>query len=444
MSTVFRTSQLPESPGVCGWVALLPPRPGTPTLAEALTADVTVIGAGFAGLSAARRLAQLDPTLRVVVLEAGVAGNGPAGRNSGFIIDLPHEVSSEDYGGTALQKSRDHVTLQRRAVDFAKDLAAERALERATLDPCGRYNLALTATGDHHLAAYAAQLDRLGEPHTLLDAGAVADVTGSGAFTSGIYMPGTVIVQPAAYVRALADSLAPPVRLFENTPATAIESQGAGWLVRTPGGSVASPRIVLANNGYAERFGFFRGQLLHVYTYASMTAPFDPSRLGGRRSWAATPASPMGTTVRRVAGPDGDRLLVRSRYTYHPGLAVGDATLGRAGAVHDSKFAYRFPGLAGTPMQYRWGGAMALTRNSVPAFGEVAPGILAAVGCNGLGASNATASGLAAAETLAGTETELTRIYRTFATPQALPPQPLTLIGARATLAWREWKAGVE
>lgn len=441
---VFGTSRLPVNPGVCGWVALLPPRPGTPPLAEALTADVTVIGAGFAGLSAARRLSQLDPTLRVVVLEAGVVGNGPAGRNSGFIIDLPHEVSSEDYGGAALQRSRDHITLQRRAVDFAKDLAAERALDRATLDPCGRYNLALTAAGDHHLAAYAAQLDRLGEAHTMLDARAVAEVTGSTVFTSGIYMPGTVIVQPAAFVRALADSLAPPVRLHENTPATSFERKSAGWLVRTPNGSVDSPRIVLANNGYAERFGFFRGKLLHVYTYASMTEPFAPSRLGGHRAWAATPASPMGTTLRRVEGPDGDRLLVRSRYTYHPGLDAGEATLRRAGAVHDRKFAHRFPDLAGTKMQYRWGGAMALTRNSVPAFGEVEPGLLAAVGCNGLGASNATASGLAAAETLAGIETDLTRIYRAFASPQALPPQPLTLIGARATLAWREWKAGVE
>jgi glycine/D-amino acid oxidase-like deaminating enzyme len=441
---IFRTSQLPESPGVCGWVALLPPRPGTPPLAEAITADITVIGGGFAGLSAARRLAQLDPTLKVAVLEAGVVGNGPAGRNSGFIIDLPHEVSSEDYGGDSLRKSRDHITLQRRAVIFATELAAEEGWGPETLDPCGRYTLALTPDGDKHIADYAAQLVRLGEAHAMLDAQAIAEVTGSRAFTSGIYMLGTVIVQPAAYVRGLADSLRQPVRLFEQTPAVSFERKGSGWLVRTPKGSVESPRIVLANNGYAERFGFFRGRLLHVYTYASMTEPFDPARLGGQRSWAATPASPMGTTLRRVAGPDGDRLLVRSRYTYNPGLDVGEGTLRRAGAVHDRKFAHRFPALEGLAMQYRWGGAMALTWNSVPAFGEVEPGILAACGCNGLGASNATASGLAAAETLAGVESDLTRIYRAFAGPQALPPQPLTLIGARATLAFREWKAGVE
>ena len=77
---VFKTSQLPKQPGVSGWVAMLPARAGQPSLKEEITADIAVIGAGFAGLSAARRLSQIDPTLRIAVLEAGVVGEGPAGR----------------------------------------------------------------------------------------------------------------------------------------------------------------------------------------------------------------------------------------------------------------------------------------------------------------------------------------------------------------------------
>ena len=186
-AAVYRTAQLPENPGVCGWAALLPPRAATAPLSGPATADVTVIGAGFAGLSAARRLAQIDPTLSVAVLEAGVVGDGPAGRNSGFIIDLPHEVSSEDYGGASLQGSRNRITLQRRAVAFATDLAAEQGWGRDTLDPCGRYTLALTPEGDRHVADYAAQLVRLGEDHARLDAAALAQVTGTRVFTSGLH-----------------------------------------------------------------------------------------------------------------------------------------------------------------------------------------------------------------------------------------------------------------
>jgi glycine/D-amino acid oxidase-like deaminating enzyme len=95
-------------------------------------------------------------------------------------------------------------------------------------------------------------------------------------------------------------------------------------------------------------------------------------------------------------------------------------------------------------MEYRWAGALAITWNSVPAFGEVEPGIIAACGCNGLGATKATASGIAAAEAAIGVSSELSSIYRSFEPPKSLPPQPLTMIGAKLTLAVREWSAGAE
>ena len=95
-------------------------------------------------------------------------------------------------------------------------------------------------------------------------------------------------------------------------------------------------------------------------------------------------------------------------------------------------------------MEYRWAGAMAITWNSVPAFGEVEAGIIAACGCNGLGASKATASGIAAAETAIDVSSKLTHIYRNFPPPKSLPPEPLTTIGAKVTLAVREWSAGAE
>ncbi|MGO8506893.1 hypothetical protein AB9F35_37285, partial [Rhizobium leguminosarum] len=59
-------------------------------------------------------------------------------------------------------------------------------------------------------------------------------------------------------------------------------------------------------NGHVESFGFFLGCLLHVFTYSSLTEEFDPSRLSGERKLAATPALPMGTTVRRISTGTGD------------------------------------------------------------------------------------------------------------------------------------------
>src|SRR6516162_1871775 len=112
-----------------------------------VSADWLIIGAGFAGLSAARRLTQLRPGDQVVVLEARQVAQGPAGRNSGFMIDVPHNLSSGEYSsgdaaGTVLEMAQN-----RRAITFAKEAAVEYDMPAATFDPCGKINAAATERG---------------------------------------------------------------------------------------------------------------------------------------------------------------------------------------------------------------------------------------------------------------------------------------------------------
>lgn len=441
---MFVARKLPRNNGLSAWVAMLPPRVPNPRLEESTTADVAIIGAGFAGLAAARRLSLLDRRLRIVVLEAEEVADGATGRNSGFIIDLPHDVSSNDYAGAGGDGTRSDITLNRTAIALARGMAEENGWGKDVFDPCGKYNVAMGEQGDEHIASYARQLQALREPCRVLGADEIAAVTGTRAFSSALFTPGTVMIQPAAYIRSVADCLKSSVRIFEKTPALSIERSSAAWVIKTPKGTLTAGKVILANNGHAQSFGFFPGRLLHVFTYASMTEAFDAGRLAGARNWAATPAFPMGTTVRRVAGRDGDRILIRSRYTYNPGLAASDGDIARAGRIHDRKFAARFPMLGGLRMQYRWAGAMALTWNGVPAFGEIEPGLIAACACNGIGATKATASGIAAAEIALGVDSTLVGILRAAPRPRRLPPQPFLTIGAKANLRMREWRAGPE
>jgi glycine/D-amino acid oxidase-like deaminating enzyme len=88
-------------------------------------------------LSAARRLSKLVPGERIAVVEAQRVGWGAAGRNSGPMMDLPHELSSENYAG-----GRDHdlkqIRMNRAAIEFAADAAKEYGPEAhfvALLDP---------------------------------------------------------------------------------------------------------------------------------------------------------------------------------------------------------------------------------------------------------------------------------------------------------------------
>ena len=121
----MKIKRMPCHPGISGWNAILPAYPSPPTPLEGRqTADWLIIGGGFAGLSAARRLRELHPGDQIAVLEAARIGEGPAGRNSGFMIDLPHDLASDDYGST-LENDLAHTRENRAAIAYAEQIAQD-------------------------------------------------------------------------------------------------------------------------------------------------------------------------------------------------------------------------------------------------------------------------------------------------------------------------------
>lgn len=441
-----RVSRLPKDPGPAAWNALLP-EPGPARVLEAeITADWLVIGAGWAGLAAARRLAQLRGGERIAVLEAARVGEGPAGRNSGFMIDLPHELAANGYAGAA-EADAGQIRLNRAAIAFAAAAAEEYGLDEEAFAPSGKVNAAASEGGLRHNADYSRHLAALGEAYELLDARAMRDLTGSDYYLGGLRTPGTALLQPAMFVRGVASGLSRAVEIFEASPVVALTRAGGDWRAATAKGAVTAPRVILAVNGHAESFGFFRRRLVHIHLYASMTRALttdEVRRLGGAPRWGLTPADPMGSTVRRISGTGGDRILIRNRATYDPSMEIGERRLGAMGQSHDASFAARFPMLAGAEMEFRWAGRLCLSRNGAPAFGEVAEGVFSACCQNGLGLARGTASGMLAAELAAGSGSPLLKQMLTLRQPRRLPPEPLAWLGATARIAWEEWRAGRE
>jgi len=438
--------RLPRDPGVSGWYALLDAPPPARPLEHDITADWLVVGAGLAGLAAARRLSRLRPSDSLVVLDAVRVGTGPAGRNAGFMIDLPHDIAASDYAG-GLERDRRAIAMNRAAIAFAAEAAEEYGMPREAFDPTGKMNAATTATGQCHNEAFAAHLTRLGEEHRLLDADEMRRITGSPRFIGGLHAPGTVMIQPALFMRSLAEGLSGAITLHEDSPVTALEPRGPDWRAQTPKGSVTAPRVILAVNGHANSFGLFARRLMHVFTYASLSRALtddEVRRLGGEPRWAATPSHPMGTTVRRVHGTGGHRILIRNRFTYDPSMEVGETRMRRVAQGHDRSFRARFPALPDVTMEYRWGGRLCLSRNGVPAFGEQRPGLFAACCQNGVGLARGTLSGMLAAELAAGGNDPMVADMLVFDEPARLPPDPFATLGARAVLRWRTWRAGTE
>ncbi len=443
--TAYRANRLPRQPGPAGWNAILPSRMPNQPLTYAQTADVAVVGAGFAGLSAARRLAQLDPQLRVAVLEAGDIAEGASGRNSGFMIDLPHDLSSDSYAQG--EHDRETIAANRLAQAFARNVAEEAQLPIEVFDPSGKVNAAATEGGEAQNRSYAEHLSAMGEASTHLDASDMKALTGSAFYRSGLHTPGTIMIQPAAYIRALSEALGAGVSVYENSAVTGIEKHDASWRVRTRAGTVTAARVILAVNGHIESFGFYSRRLLHVFTYASMTRVMTSDEvraLGGEARWSATPADPMGTSVRRISGVGGDRIVTRARFTMDPSMEVSDRRLARVGRLHDAKFRDRFPMLKGLETEYRWAGHLCLSLNGTQAFGELEDGVFSACCQNGLGTVRGTLAGIAAAELALGHPGDAAKAMAGQPEPKRLPPEPLAWAGANAVMRWKEWRAGRE
>jgi len=439
--------RLPRDPGPAGWNAILPPEDPRPALRGAKMADWLVIGAGFAGLAAARRLTQLCPGKRIVVLEATRIAHGPAGRNSGFMIDLPHDLTSSNYGGN-MDADRYRIEMARAGIDFAAEAAQEYGLGLEAFARTGKINAAATERGHQHNLSYAKHLAAMGETNEMVDAAGMRALTGSDYYLGGLFTPGTAMIQPALFVRGVARGLkGAGVDILEMSPVIGLERCDGAWTATTPEGSVRAPKAVLAVNGHAESFGFFRSRLLHVFTYASMTralTPEEAAALGGAPNWACTPADPMGTTVRRVSGTGGNRIVVRNRFTCDPSMEVPDGRIAAIARAHDQAFQARFPMIGGVEMEYRWGGRLCLSWNDVPAFGEVSEDLYAACCQNGLGVVRGTVAGMLAAELATGHQSALLDQFLSNALPARLPPEPIARIGATLTIRWREFCAGRE
>ena len=444
---------LPKNPGVTGWKEILPKRKINPKLSDHINADYLIIGGGFAGLSAARRINQINKEAKIAVLEACEIGEGPAGRNSGFMIDLPHNLASDDYLGS-LEKDREQTLINRSAIEFAKSASEEYEMPPEAIQLVGKTNAAASEKGMKFNTEYAKHLDKTSESYKMLNAEEMKDLTGIDYYMNGLWTPGTAMLQPALYIQSLADGVTQNenVTLYENSPVIDLEDAGSHdgqkvWKAKTSLGSISSPKVILAVNGIVERFGFFQNRLMTIFTYSSLTRELtsdESSMLGGSIEWGLTSADAMGSSVRRISGMGGNRILVRNRWSYNPSMETTDSFMRSAANSHNESFKARFPMLDKVSMEYSWGGRLCLSINNVFAQGEVDDGIYSACCQNGLGTAKGTAIGIITAEKISGENTSLIPNFADEELPKKLMPKPLMWIGVNSYMRWKELLAGKE
>ncbi|MNM17569.1 Gamma-glutamylputrescine oxidoreductase [compost metagenome] len=438
---MYRNTSTPADDNGCGWFHLSPKRQPRAAHRGRSEARWVVLGAGFTGLAAARQLALHHPDDEIILVEAQEVGFGASGRNSGFAIDLPHDIGAPDYIGE-LSTARMNLKLNLRAQSILRQLIAQHGID-CQIRPDGKYQAAVEDKGLAVLEAYRSGLEKLGQPYEMIDARNLPEHFGTSFYRKALYTPGTQLLQPAALAKGLADSLPKNVTLHEHTTITGID-QGRRITLKHANGEIVADQLLLTNNAFASYFGFLPGRLLPIFTYASMTRPLteaEQARLGGKASWGIIPADPFGSTLRRT--PD-QRLLVRNSFSFNADGRAHPRHLQRAGRQHRESFERRFPMLSGMPFEFTWGGSMCLSRNHLSHFGSLAPNVHAALCCNGLGITRGTATGTLLADWLSGERDELIDFLLGSAGPNRNPPEPLLSLGVNLNLHWGQRRAGLE
>lgn len=429
----MKIGRLPKDDKTNGWSAILPERATRPALAKDVKADWVVLGAGYAGLAAARRLAENCPDAHIAVIDAGSAGENASGRNSGFAIDLPHNVGSSL---DELEGSHRFMRLARMAINHLEDVVEKNDIE-CGWSRAGKYHTAVSHRGTQEvLTPFRQELEALGEPYEWVEGQALRTRLGSPHFTAAVYTPGCVLMNPAALTRGLADTLPENVTLYENSPVTHAEFLN-GISLNTPGGSVRAPKMIMAANGFSEQFGMHQQKFLHLVAHASLTRPLTEAErkiYGVEAPWGLTPANAFaGITMRYT---DDHRILIRHGLNYRPGQRLKPGEHAHVQRTHKRLFDQRFPGLEGVEIEHTWSGFVCLSRNGAPAFGRSGSNIWSAVCQNAVGVTKGTFGGILAADLATDRENELIADMESLGAPDLLPPRPFLDLGVRARFQW--------
>ncbi|MCP3690153.1 MAG: FAD-binding oxidoreductase, partial [Gammaproteobacteria bacterium] len=401
--------------------------------------DWVVIGAGFTGLAAAYRIAELRPDDSIILLDAEQAGKGASSRNSGYIVD----VTLND-GGSTLADEQTQLAknkLNSAGLDLLRQQVGHYGIE-CDWDESGKFHCAAHHRNIPKLDNFAAFLERAGLEHKVLSKQQLGERLGTDYYLHAVQTKAGVLVNPAALVNGLISNLPGSVTLYQHSPVLQID-RGETIHLKTPKAMVKADRAIVAVNALMPKNGFKSNKVFPLTLTASLTRPLTPEEhhsIGNPAPWGVLSASSMGATVRLT---NDHRILVRNTVEWCPGLTMDDYALTKRRRRNLSGLRKRFPGLGSLEFEHTWSGNVCISRNSKPVFERHNNLFLA--GCYNAGgvAMGSLFGKLIVDYALDQASEHLTQVLGQ-EQPSLIPPRPLLDIGVQARLAYTRIMGSVE
>ncbi|MDC6479414.1 FAD-binding oxidoreductase [Candidatus Pelagibacter sp.] len=349
----------------CSWINDLDKRSSIKNLDKNKSCDWLIIGAGYTGLSAARKLSELHPNQKIILVDAQLAGEGASGRNSGYLVDTT--LNDGFTSNKELSNYKKKTDIYKLGIDVVKKFIKEHQVD-CDLNESGKYFASSNEKDRKILENFSKTLLKLNFEHNILEKNDLGKRLGTNFYNLALYTKGGILLHPGKLVRAMVETLPDNVELLENSQLNKWAKNTDTIICKFNNHKIITKKIIFCTNGFLKSLGIKDNYNFPLTLTASMTRPLtdmEYKSIGEPKEWGVLPVRPMGATIRMTKDK---RILIRNTAEVHSPFKMSKSDLDKRSFNQKLGIKKRFPSLSDDIIESSWSGIVSRTRNSSQIF----------------------------------------------------------------------------
>ena len=425
----------------CGWLKSLQPRDNYKTLKQNLKCDYLIVGAGYTGLSAARKLSEINLNKKIVIVDAQLAGEGSSARNSGYLVDTTLNDGFTSNKDINYYKTK--VNIYRMGINAVKNFIKQYQVD-CDWNECGKYFASSKINDFNKAKKFSELLSSLDFKNKILNQEKLESLLGTNFYKIAVFTESGILLNPAKLVRAMIYTLSENIDLYENSPLIKWKKNNKFIECQFEKNVIQANKIIFCTNGFLNSLNIKKNFNFPLTLTASMTRPLNNDEfksIGEPKEWGVLPIRPMGATIRFTKDK---RLLIRNTAEMRNPFSMSNNELKKRKLIHLKGLMKRFPTLNSNLIENTWSGIVSRSRNSSQIFEMIDQNIYAAGCYNGSGIGVGTLFGEQIALMASNQQSDEIKTINERMKPNWLPPRPILNFGVQARLLFERFRAKSE
>jgi len=430
-----------KNDNACGWLNQLPKRLNIKNLNKDLICDYLIVGAGYTGLSAARKLAEIDGGKKIIIVDAQLAGEGGSSRNSGYLVDTT--LNDGFTSNKNIESYKKKIKIYELGIKSVRNYIKEYQVD-CEWNECGKYFASSKIEDEIKAKSFSNLLNNLNYNNKIMYKDELKNKLGTSFYNIGVYTHGGILLNPGKLIRSMIDTLPENIDLFENAQLLKWNKNNDKIICKFEHNIIETKKIIFCTNGFLRSLNIKKNYSFPITLTASMTRPLTDKEfklIGSPKEWGVLPIRPMGATIRLTKDK---RILIRNTAEFRNTNSMDSNNLLKRIKLHNLGINKRFPVLPKNIIEHSWSGIACRSGNSSQIFERIDKNIYVAGCYNGSGIGAGTLFGEQISIMASNQQSEEINVIQGIKKPNWLPPQPFLNIGIHTRLAYERFKARSE